>query len=561
MTVTGGRLLVEALLAHGVDTVFAIPGVQLDWAVDALAEERDRIRMIVPCNEQSVSMMADGYARSSGRVGVCMAVPGPGLLHAMAGLATAFACCSRVLMIAGQIDSRQIGRRQGMLHEIDDQSSVLAAVTGWHVLVHAPGDIPGAIARAFAELQSGIARPVCVEIPPDVLAAILPETGGPQARAVRPAPVAPIAAPADEDLAQLVARLQQARTPMIVAGRGVARSPEARAALRRLAETLDAPVLMSEGGRGALPDSHPLALPTAAIASTLPLADAVLGLGTRFLGPPGTSRQMAQEAWLGLVNLEPAHLGPPRPVDFALCADAGAVAEALATRLAPRQAGPGQALSRRARDSLAARLATIRPQNDWLCALRAAMPQGATLVTDLTQTGYLANVCFPVESPGELIGPGYQGTLGCAFPTALGVAAGAQGRVVVSISGDGGFAYALQELATAARHDLAMIAIVFADGRYGNVERIQKREFGRSYGTELHNTDYAMLARAFGVDFALAGEPQDIAAILARWKVAPAPLLVVAPVGEMDSPWPAVIGRDVFALPPEPDAALTADAG
>lgn len=552
MAVTGGRLLVEALLAHGVDTVFAIPGVQLDWAVDALAEERARIRMIVPCNEQSVSLMADGYARSGGRVGVCMAVPGPGLLHAMAGLATAYACCSRVLMIAGQVDSRQIGCGQGMLHEIVDQSAVLDAVTKWHVLVRRPEDIPGAIARAFAELGSGIARPVCVEIPPDVLAAGLSGTGRPKVQAASPAAVA---APQAEDIAPLLSRLEQARTPMILAGRGVALTSGARSALRSLAERLDAPVLMSEGGRGALPDSHPLALPTAAIASTLPLADVVLALGTRFLGPPGTPRQMDPAAWLGLVNLDPAHLGAPRPVDFALHADAGAVAQALASRLPPAGAGPGQALAARARRSLARRLATIQPQNDWLGALRAAMPAGATLVTDLTQTGYLANVCFPVEAPDELVGPGYQGTLGSAFPTALGVAAGSPGRVVVSLSGDGGFAYALQELATAARHDLALIAIVFADGRYGNVARIQKREFGRSYGTELHNPDYALLARAYGVGFARAGGPGDIAAILAQWQAAPAPLMVHAPVGEMDSPWPAVIGRDAFALPPEADPA------
>lgn len=541
MTRTGGQLLVEALASEAVTTVFGVPGVQLDWAVEALRERRDAIRFIVPSHEQAASYMADGYARATGEVGVCMVVPGPGLLNAMSGLATAYATCSPVLCIAGQIDSASIGLEQGRLHEIVDQSNVLDAVTKWHRLVRSPEEIPAAVAEAFHELRSGIPRPVCLEIPPDVLQATTDAGFG------RTSFEVPRVAPDPAQAARIADRLLTARRPVILAGRG-ATAAGGPAALQRLAEQLDATVVMSDGGRGALADSHPLALPPAALASVLPLADAVLAVGTRFLSTPGDPRVTADGAFVCHVNLEPAHLRPPRPADEIVAADAVATLEALVDALGQRSGDHGAAdFTTTARELLAGRLAEIQPQTAWLKALRAALPEDGILVTDLTQVGYLANVSFPVTRPGQLLSPGYQGTLGAGFATALGAAAGADGRRVVSISGDGGFAYALQELGTAKRFGLGVVAIVFADGRYGNVHRIQSRVFGETYATELDNPDYRLLARAFGVDHQRVETPDALADAIAA--AADRPLLIEVPVGEMASPWPAVIGTGSFAEP------------
>ncbi len=539
MTRTGGQLLIDRLAGEGVSTIFGVPGVQLDWAVDALGAASGSIRFIVPRHEQAAAYMADGYARATGTPGTCMVVPGPGLLNALSGLATAYACCSPVLCIAGQIDSGSIGLGQGRLHEIPNQSGILDNVTKWHCLVRAPEEIPGAIAEAFRHLRSGIPRPVCVEIPPDVLQAA--SAAGFDHATARQAPLTPDPAL----VAALADRLLAAELPVVLAGRG-ATQPGGPAALRSLAEALDAAVVMTEGGRGALADDHPLALMPASLASVLPQADAVLSVGTRFLSAPGLTRPLGADAFVCHVNLDRAHLRPPRKADLIVQADAVATLQALVEAVAARRANHGMAaIVDRCRTATRDRLAAIRPQTEWIDALRAAIPADGILVSDLTQVGYLANVSYPVGRPDGLIAPGYQGTLGFGFATALGAAAGAAGRTVVSISGDGGFAYALQELITARRFDLPVIAIVFADGRFGNVHRIQSRVFGRSFAADIDNPDFALLAAAFGIAHRRIAAPGELGAAIAG--AGKAPLLVEVPVGEMDSPWPAVLGAGPFA--------------
>ena len=168
---TGGQALGRQLALEGVTDVFGIPGVQLDWATDGLHEVRDRVRYWVPRHEQTAAYMADGYARTTGRIGACMVVPGPGLLNAAAGLSTAWACNSRVLAIVGQIPSAAIGKGFGLLHEIANQSEILGSVTKWHALARSPQDVPLLVREAVKQLRTGRPRPVGVEIPPDVLAA------------------------------------------------------------------------------------------------------------------------------------------------------------------------------------------------------------------------------------------------------------------------------------------------------------------------------------------------------------------------------------------------------
>ena len=210
---TGGQALVEQLRREGVEIVFGIPGVQLDWAVDALCDASD-IRFIVPRHEQATSYMADGYARTTGKEGVCMVVPGPGMLNALAGLATSWACNARVLFIAGQIPSPTIGKGFGMLHEIADQSGILKSLTKWHGIARTPSEIPALVHEAFAQLRSGRPRPVAIELPPDVLQGVADEM-----RYFDAAPFTPT--PVDTARAKRAAEmLASAKFPVIYAGGG-----------------------------------------------------------------------------------------------------------------------------------------------------------------------------------------------------------------------------------------------------------------------------------------------------------------------------------------------------
>ncbi len=544
MNMTGGQALAGQLVREGVRDVFGVPGVQLDWAVDALCERAADIRFIVPRHEQAVTYMADGYARSSGRVGVGMVVPGPGTLNALAGLATAYACNSRLLLIAAQIPSAQIGRGLGMLHEIRGQSEILGFLTKWHRLVRHPGEMVSVVNQAFEQLGSGRPQPVAVEIPQDML-----QKAGDAELAEPLVPVAERPNPRDLDAAASL--LKGARLPVIVVGGGVLAS-RASSVLARVAEALQAPVVMTENGTGALVSHHPLALTWLASRALLPHADVVLVLGTRFI-EGGAPAALAPGAKAIYVNTADADMGGPRPEGLRIRADARVALEALADSLGPFRGASRSAEVLALRGWCETQLAEIAPQLEWINALRSAMPEDAFFVPDLTQMGYPSSLAFPVRAAGTFITAGYQGTLGFAYPTALGVAAAHPGRAVVSISGDGGFGWSLQELATAKRYGLAVVCVVFTDGHFGNVKLLQKRQFGRTYGAELQNPDFVRLAESFGVDAVRVTTPAALTGALSGALAARKPALIEVPVGEFPSPWHLLRNYAPGRNPPPPN--------
>jgi acetolactate synthase-1/2/3 large subunit len=543
--ITGGQALVRQLALEGVEQIFGIPGVQLDWAVDALIDAADRIAYWVPRHEQATSYMADGYARTTGKVGVCMVVPGPGVLNAMSGLATAYACSSPVVCIAGQINTAARGRGLGMLHEIPEQSRTLGTVTKWAALARAPGEIPTAVREAFHRARSGRHRPVAIEIPPDVLQA----TGAIQLVEPR-APETP-AAPPVESLDAAAALLGAARFPVIWVGGGVI-AAGAATELQNLAERIAAPVVMSDAGRGALSDRHPLALPSLAARAVLPYADVVLVAGSRFINYRAQPAVAAPHAQFIYLNLEENDSTPPREPGLLLLGDARVGFEALrASVAASRNFSGAVEACQRVRDWCERQFETIQPQRRFLTALRRAIPENGILVTELTQVGYLATVAYPVYAPGTLIAPGYQGTLGYGFPTAIGATAGNPDRVVVSINGDGGFGWNLQELATVAKYRLPLITVIFNDSAFGNVRRIQKEVFARTLGTDLCNPDFLKLGDAFGVPAVRVTTPTQLEGVIREAATSRnrGPLLVEVPVGEMPSPWHLI---NTIARPPQP---------
>jgi acetolactate synthase-1/2/3 large subunit len=535
-TMTGGQALVASLIANGVDTLFALPGVQLDGAFDALYEERDRIRVIHTRHEQAAAYMADGYARTTGQVGACLVVPGPGLLNASAALSTAYACNSPVLCVTGQIQSDLIEFGRGLLHEIPNQLGMVRSVTKHAERAMSPREIPSVVRRAFAELRRGRVRPVEIEAPPDVLFA---------SEEVDLLALAPEPKRFAGDLGQLeraAARLAAAERPLIWSGGGVLGS-EGWEELRALAALLQAPVVMTANGKGALSDRDPLAQNILGGMHLLADADVVLAVGTRLVDPATTRWGLGPGRTVIQMDIDPEEIGRNYPVTVPIEADAKAGLAALAALVADRQ-GPRR--SRMAeltelKASVAARAAAVGAQADYGLAIRAALPDDAIVVSEMTQVGYWANLAFPVYTPRTFLTPGYQGTLGYGFPTSLGAKVGNPERPVVSINGDGGFGFCLNELATMAQHGIAAIAVVFSDNAFGNVRRIQQEQFGgRTIASDLHNPDYMMLADSFGVKGRRADSPETLRAVLEAALAATEPTLIAVPIVPVPSPWTAL---------------------
>lgn len=549
---TGGEALACQLRNEGIQVVFGIPGLQLDYAVDGIASLGGAIEFWNTRHEQAAAYMADGFARGGKEIGVCMVVPGPGLLNAAAGLATAYACSSRVLVVTGQLPLGSIGKGYGMLHEVPEQSRLLASLTKWSAMARTPGEVPTLVRRAVHELRSGRPRPVGIEIPPDVLATraqvrLIPP---PDDDNDLPEPGAP-------DLNAAADLLGGAQFPVIVAGGGVL-AARASAELQTLAEALDAPVVTTLNGRGALSDHHPLTVGPLGLARLLRRADVVLVVGSRFMSASGRVLQVAPDAKLILLNSDADDLGSPRKPDVELFGDACRTLTQLNGALCPTQGrtGQGRKMADSLRRSFDKELAAMEPQMAYVRALRRAIPEDGLLVNELTQVGYIAGLAYPVWTPGTFLTPGYQGTLGYGFPTALGAKAANPGRPVVSITGDGGFGWSLQELATARQRHIGVVVVVFNDGAFGNVMRTQRENFsGRVLGSAVENPDFVALARAFGVEACRVDQPGMLEGVVRDALEGAEPVLVEVPLGPCPSPWPLVASCTAI---PEPAMAAPA---
>ncbi|MBI3976582.1 MAG: thiamine pyrophosphate-binding protein [Chloroflexi bacterium] len=534
---TGGQALVQALKQEGVQTIFGLPGVQLDWAFDALYAERDAIRVIHTRHEQAAAYMADGYARTTGRVGTFLVVPGPGLLNATAALSTAYACSSPVLALTGQIPSQWIGAGRGLLHEIDDQLGMIRHVTKWAARGMAPAEIPGLVHEAFRQLRSGRPRPVELEVPPDVLQATGEVDLGTPLPVERPA--------GDSDLIEQAARvLGRAECPLIFAGGGVLASG-AWEELRRVAELLVAPVIMSANGRGALSDRHHLAHEQLSSPQLLATADAILAVGTRLMPYWGQAIPESDRPCIR-IDADARQIDRPLPPTIGIVADAAVGLAALAERIERhnrKRASRRDELVALQRE-VAALVNGWEPQASYGRALRAALPDDAIIVNESTQVGYWCSHGLPVYEPRTFLTSGYQGTLGYGFPTALGAGMANPDRVVVSVNGDGGFMYNVQELATAAQHGIAVTTVVFDDGAFGNVKRTQQEAFGgRVIASDLRNPDLARVAELFGVWGIRAEGPDELRVALQQATAAREPALIHVPVGPFPNFFPKLRER------------------
>ena len=536
-TVTGAQALVRQLIAEGVDTIFALPGVQIMAAFDAFHEYRDDIRLVHVRHEQATTYMADGYAKATGKVGVAMAVPGPGAINAGSGLGTAYATSTPVLLISGQIDSQSLGRREGQLHEVEDQLDVFRPLTKWVHRVTRVEDVPGAVHEAFKQLKTGRPRPVELEIPPDTLAA----TG--EAETIPAEEYPPQAAGVDE-IAQAADILASAERAAILVGGGARISGAGDEALQ-IADFLQAPLMGTQDSKGVVPESSPFYVGTnyASVGPAdvvFPGSDVLLAIGTRLLFrelPDGDMPRIIH------IDIDPDEIGRNLPTELGIVADAKTASAQLLDRLRETSQPRPSDADRIAgyRSDFASRMrALVPPQAQIIEDMRAALPDDAIVVSGVTNIGYWSNVFFEVREPQTYITSGYFGTLGYAFPTALGAQVGRPDRKVIALCGDGGFMYSPQELSSAMRHGINAVAVVFNNNAFGASEWDQTHRYGGNFiGTDLHNPDFVQLAQSFGA-VGMSTDPEGFGEMLEVALNADAPVLLEVVVPNMMPPFQIV---------------------
>ncbi|NUR13639.1 MAG: hypothetical protein HOQ20_17605 [Bradyrhizobium sp.] len=540
-TLTGGEAIVSGLVAHGVDTVFGLPGAQVYGLFDAFHQAQ--LKVIGARHEQACGYMAFGYARSSGRPGVFSVVPGPGVLNASAALLTAFGCNEPVLCVTGQVPMPFLGKGRGHLHEMPDQLATLRSYVKWADRIEYPGHAPTVVARAFQEMMSGRRGPASVEMPWDVFTQ--------RADAAAAEVLEPLPAPQpDPDLVkQAAALIKASKAPMIFVGSGAI---EAGEEILELAEMIDAPVVAFRSGRGIVSNAHELGLTMAAAYKLWPTTDLMIAIGTRAELPASGFRWPYQPKGLKSVRIDIDPTEMRRVVvDAAIVADAKAGTADLVA--AVKRAGYARTPGRRGeiREATAtaqAEIQRIQPQMAYLDILREVLPTNAIVTDELSQVGFASWYGFPIYQPRTFITSGYQGTLGSGFPTALGAKVANPDKPVVAITGDGGFMFGVQELSTAVQFNIGVVTLVFNNNAYGNVRRDQRERFeGRVVASDLVNPDFVKLAESFGVAAARVTAPDQFKAALEKALSHGGPYLISVEVTRDSevSPW-------AFIHPPKP---------
>lgn len=516
---TGGQALIQSLYHEGITVIFGLPGVHQYHAVDAIYQE-PRIQYISTRHEQATSFMADAYARVSGQIAASLIVPGPGLYNAGAGIATAHAVSSPLLVITGD-------------HPIADKPSpdlrAVEPITKWTGQASTPQEIPHLVREAFWQMRHGRPGPTAIDIAPHILAEVA------DIALLEPATVQQPQADISV-LQDAVSVLAQAKKPVIWAGAGVVWA-KASMLVQQLAEHLQAPVITSRQGKGVISSHHPLCLQMGEIRYR-PLkdwfeqCDVVLAIGTsRHFGKTGQTIikiDIDKAAFASSDNVIPIESDARDALEHLL--------DALTAKLGVRDNKSADIVAQVAainsdRFNPAKQL---QPQWDLMQAIRAAMPDDGILVQGMNQMGYYSRNYFPAYTPGTYLTASNHATLGSAFPLALGAKVAKPDQAVIALSGDGGFLYNSQELATAVKYGINVVVIVFNDNAYGNVLRAQIEDFDEHViGTQLHNPDFVKLAQAYGARGVKANDSFQLETAIRQAISTASPTVIEVPVGQM----------------------------
>ncbi len=534
-SMTGAQALVRSLAREGVEVVFALPGVQIMDAFDALHDEPG-IRLVTVRHEQSTTFMADGYARTTGKVGVGLVVPGPGALNATAGLGTAYATSSPVLLICGQIESYNLGKERGALHEVEDLQDVFRPITKWCSRMMSVEAIPEGVHEAMRRLGTGRPRPVELEVPWDVL----PRQGDAE---LPEAEVFPRQTPDPSKVREAADLLANARRPLIWAGGGAIRG-DASDEVMELAAALNAPVITTHQGKGIIPETSPLSLGTFYYGHgpgqrTLPQCDVILAVGSRLHLTPKVSWAFQPHQKLIHIDADPEELGRNHATSVGIVADSKAGLRALLENLEGGSSEWSPVELAAIKDDTYREIQGMAPlQVEIIKTLRRELEDDAIVVAGTTDVGYWSYLAFPVLRPHSYLTTSYFATLGFSFPTAVGAKIGNPHRQVVALCGDGGFMYGVPDLTTAVQEGANLVSLVFNNGSYGASLSDQQTRFGgREHGTRFHNPDFARMAESFGAVGVKLGGPAELGGALRDALEADAPVVIDVPMPVLTPPF------------------------
>ena len=534
-TMTGAEALVRSLAREGVEVIFGLPGVQIMEVLDVL-HGQPGIRLVTVRHEQAAAYMADGYARSTGKVGVAMVVPGPGALNASAALLTAYSCSSPVLLISGQMETYHLGKRRGALHEIDDQLDIFRPITKWCARVMEPGEIPGTVHEAMKQLLTGRPRPVELEIPWDVLP-------GPADVELSEAEVFPRQQPDAAKIVEAAEMLSNARRPLIWAGGGTI-AADASSELVEVATALNAPVITTHQAKGIIPEDHPMSLGVFYYGHgpgyhAMPQADVILAVGSRLQLAPNVPWAFQPHQKVIHIDADPDVLGKDIATHVPINADARLGLRALMSELGGAASEWRESEVRSIRQQTYGEIKKLAPlQVSILETLRRELDDDAIVVGGITDVGYWSYLAFPVLKPRSYLSSSYAATLGFAFPTAMGAKVANPDRQVVAICGDGGFMYGIPDLATAVQHNIGLVTLVFNNDAFGaSLSEQRDARGGRVYGTALHNPDFARLAETFGAKGIRLATPDELGSALRSALDHDGPVVIEVPMPVLVPPF------------------------
>ena len=498
-----GEALVSLLEAYGVDTIFGIPGVHNVEMYRALP--RSKIRHVLVRHEQGAGFMADGYARATGKPGVCFTITGPGLTNILTPLGQAWSDSSNVLVISSALDIGDSAQGRGRLHEMIDQRAAAASVTALHMRAYTPKDVRDAVARAFANFASQRPRPAYLEIPLDLLKQ--PAGDGWHARGL---PM--VASPSQAQVAAAIAKLNAAKKPLIVLGGGAL---HAGAAAIAIAEKLKAPVITTTAGKGAVPADHPLCLGyvlgRAASWEMLRQSDAILCAGSELSETDFWNDEVVIEQNLIRIDIDASVMGRPHAAEIAILGDAREALEMIAAGVTARDGAAQASFDLGEPDALRAMLAKV------LDVIRAELPAETVICSDMTQIAYAANEIFPVSRPRTWLHPVGFGTLGFALPAGIGAKFGVGETPVAVLIGDYGLQYTINELGTAAEHKLPLVILMWNNDALGQIRDDMVMKGIQPNAVTLRNPDFQALAKAYGCK---AEKPESLKALAAAIRAA-----------------------------------------
>lgn len=498
---TCGQALVKLLAAYGVDTVFGIPGVHTLDLYDGLSGSS--IQHVLARHEQGAGFMADGYARVTGKPGVCFTITGPGVTNIATPMGQAFADSIPMLVISSVNKVNSMGRGRGELHETKDQRAITAPITAFSATAYSPSEVPALIARAFSIFNSERPRPVFIELPLDVINAPINNDwlSSPVKIAARPAPQ-------QSTVTQATEILRNAKKPVIIAGGGAITAGHE---LQILAEQLGAAVFTTVAAKGLLPKSHPLyAGSTLCVAPSwqyLSEADVILAVGSELAETDMWREKLPLTGKLIRVDIDPEKMNDLYLADLPIIADAACTLTAF-TQVIDSAEPNKLKLTTAAVDKLKTTIKTeVEPlqkiHQQVLDVISTTLPDQCFIAADMTQIAYSGNYLFDVNTPRSWLHPTGYGTLGYALPASIGAKFGAPERPGLVLAGDGGILYTIQELATATEElKSPLVVLLWNNDSLGQIRDDMLAQGIEPIGVSPKTPDFVKIAQGFGCNTA-----------------------------------------------------------